>query len=216
MNAAFANAGSLSFELQATNKCNVGLQIQLDRYFLILKPEPHLWIAWGMQVRMRMLHAWPLLSQLWPRAIHALLELQEGRVQSDHQIWIHGCWKGGFPEASRRLSAQSLVCDFCCELLFLIATAVNKKSSINSPVVVWFQSCPKDILQKCMLRRTKEERKADLQLPPIKVCIRKDKLSKQERLNFSHSVFFNWVDVEIYWHIMNVFLKNQAEQTWNC
>eukprot|EP00913_Durusdinium_trenchii_P001440 g1333.t1 len=52
-----------------------------------------------------------------------------------------------------------------------------------------FQKLREDILHKCMLRRTKEERKADLQLPPIKVTIRKDKLSQQERTDFYSSIY---------------------------
>merc|ERR1719502_2371566 len=37
-----------------------------------------------------------------------------------------------------------------------------------------------DILANIMLRRTKEERKEDLKLPPIKIMLRKDSLTKEE------------------------------------
>jgi DNA repair protein RAD16 len=38
-----------------------------------------------------------------------------------------------------------------------------------------------DVLDKILLRRTKEERQADIQLPPLKISIRKDTLSAEER-----------------------------------
>lgn len=71
------------------------------------------------------------------------------------------------------------------------------KRDVSNPIIKYgymgagktaFQKLRQDILQRCMLRRTKEERKADLQLPPIKVCIRKDKLSKQET-DFYSSIY---------------------------
>lgn len=63
------------------------------------------------------------------------------------------------------------------------------KSKVSNPIIKFgyngagqaaFQTLRNDVLNQCMLRRTKEERKNDLKLPPIKVMIRKDKLSKQE------------------------------------
>jgi DNA repair protein RAD16 len=63
------------------------------------------------------------------------------------------------------------------------------KSKVSNPIIKYgymgagkaaFQTLRHDILNRVMLRRTKEERKSDLKLPPIKVHIRKDKLSKQE------------------------------------
>ncbi|CAK0855374.1 unnamed protein product [Prorocentrum cordatum] len=38
-----------------------------------------------------------------------------------------------------------------------------------------------DVLDKILLRRTKEERQADIRLPPLKISIRKDSLSAEER-----------------------------------
>ncbi|CAE7616604.1 rhp16 [Symbiodinium natans] len=71
------------------------------------------------------------------------------------------------------------------------------KRDVSNPIIKFgymgagktaFQKLRQDILQRCMLRRTKEERKADLKLPPIKVTIRKDKLSKQES-DFYSSIY---------------------------
>lgn len=71
------------------------------------------------------------------------------------------------------------------------------KRDVSNPIIKYgymgagktaFQKLREDILHKCMLRRTKEERKADLQLPPIKVTIRKDKLSQQET-DFYSSIY---------------------------
>mmetsp|Transcript_98335 Transcript_98335/g.194890 ORF Transcript_98335/g.194890 Transcript_98335/m.194890 type:complete len:1264 (-) Transcript_98335:250-4041(-) len=63
------------------------------------------------------------------------------------------------------------------------------KSKVSNPIIKYgyqgagrsaFQTLRDDLLNKVMLRRTKEERKADLKLPPIKTVMRKDKLSKEE------------------------------------
>jgi DNA repair protein RAD16 len=71
------------------------------------------------------------------------------------------------------------------------------KSKVSNPIIKYgymgagkeaFNTLRHDILGKTMLRRTKEERKKDLKLPPIKVMIRKDALSKQEA-DFYHSLY---------------------------
>eukprot|EP00933_Yihiella_yeosuensis_P042464 TRINITY_DN37055_c0_g1_i1.p1 TRINITY_DN37055_c0_g1~~TRINITY_DN37055_c0_g1_i1.p1 ORF type:complete len:1176 (-),score=294.54 TRINITY_DN37055_c0_g1_i1:157-3684(-) len=63
------------------------------------------------------------------------------------------------------------------------------KSKVSNPIIKYgymgagkeaFGTLRNDILNTCMLRRTKEERKNDLKLPPIKIHIRKDKMSQQE------------------------------------
>mmetsp|Transcript_79840 Transcript_79840/g.191652 ORF Transcript_79840/g.191652 Transcript_79840/m.191652 type:complete len:240 (+) Transcript_79840:1939-2658(+) len=54
----------------------------------------------GLQVRMRLLHAGPLLPQLRPCAVPALLLLQAGRVQPHHQVRLHGRRQDRLPEAS--------------------------------------------------------------------------------------------------------------------
>lgn len=86
-------------------------------------------------------------------------------------------------------------CPNCGHVRFMHYSSFKK--DVSNPIIkygymgagkVGFQKLRQDILQKCMLRRTKEERKADLQLPPIKVCIRKDKLSKQET-DFYSSIY---------------------------
>jgi len=63
------------------------------------------------------------------------------------------------------------------------------KSKVSNPIIKYgymgagktaFQTLRGDILNKVMLRRTKADRASDLKLPPIKITIRKDKLSKDE------------------------------------
>ncbi|CAJ1394059.1 unnamed protein product [Effrenium voratum] len=80
-----------------------------------------------------------------------------------------------------------------CERLAQLAAATSR----SNPIIKFgfmgagktaFQKLREGILQQCMLRRTKEERKEDLKLPPIKVLIRKDKLSKQET-DFYSSIY---------------------------
>lgn len=44
------------------------------------------------------------------------------------------------------------------------------------------------VLDVCLLRRTKVERAADVKLPPLTVCIRRDALSPQER-DFYEALF---------------------------
>jgi len=73
------------------------------------------------------------------------------------------------------------------------------KCKVSNPIIKFgymgagktaFQTLRNDILNKTMLRRTKEERKADLQLPGIQITIRKDALSQQER-DFYTSLYKN-------------------------
>jgi DNA repair protein RAD16 len=63
------------------------------------------------------------------------------------------------------------------------------KRTVSNPIIKYgymgagkaaFGTLRNDILGTCMLRRTKEERQEDLQLPKIKTLIRKDSLTKQE------------------------------------
>eukprot|EP00928_Gymnodinium_smaydae_P035606 TRINITY_DN25023_c0_g4_i1.p1 TRINITY_DN25023_c0_g4~~TRINITY_DN25023_c0_g4_i1.p1 ORF type:complete len:1193 (+),score=345.81 TRINITY_DN25023_c0_g4_i1:101-3679(+) len=71
------------------------------------------------------------------------------------------------------------------------------KSKVSNPIIKYgymgagkdaFNTLRHEILNRSMLRRTKEERKADLKLPGIKVVIRKDALSNQE-LDFYTSLY---------------------------
>ncbi|CAE7234061.1 rhp16, partial [Symbiodinium necroappetens] len=86
-------------------------------------------------------------------------------------------------------------CPNCGHVRFLHYSSF--KRDVSNPIIKFgymgagktaFGKLRQDILQRCMLRRTKEERKADLKLPPIKVIIRKDKLSKQE-MDFYSSIY---------------------------
>jgi len=79
-------------------------------------------------------------------------------------------------------------CPNCGHVRFLHFS--HFKRAVSNPIIkygymgagkVAFNTLRNDILGTTMLRRTKEERQADLQLPGIKIMIRKDALSKQER-----------------------------------
>lgn len=71
------------------------------------------------------------------------------------------------------------------------------KNKISNPIVKFgymgagkaaFGTLRNDLLNKIMLRRTKDQRKADLQLPDFSVVIRKDELSQQEK-DFYESLY---------------------------
>mmetsp|Transcript_103076 Transcript_103076/g.177906 ORF Transcript_103076/g.177906 Transcript_103076/m.177906 type:complete len:1211 (+) Transcript_103076:60-3692(+) len=71
------------------------------------------------------------------------------------------------------------------------------KSKISTPIIKYgyvgagveaFKRLREEVLQKVLLRRTKEQKKGDLKLPPLKITIRKDKLSTQER-DFYESIY---------------------------
>jgi DNA repair protein RAD16 len=83
------------------------------------------------------------------------------------------------------------------------------KSKISNPIIkygymgagkVAFDTLRSELLAKTMLRRTKEERKADLKLPPMKVVIRRDKLSKQEKDFYSSLYMQSVVKFDTYVH----------------
>mmetsp|Transcript_56102 Transcript_56102/g.88937 ORF Transcript_56102/g.88937 Transcript_56102/m.88937 type:complete len:1185 (-) Transcript_56102:208-3762(-) len=86
-------------------------------------------------------------------------------------------------------------CPNCGHVRFLHYS--HFKREVSNPIIKYgymgagksaFNTLRGDILGKTMLRRTKEERKADLKLPPIKTMIRKDTLSKQE-MDFYSSLY---------------------------
>lgn len=54
--------------------------------------------------------------------------------------------------------------------------------------IVALETLKKEVLDVCLLRRTKVERAADVKLPPLTVCIRRDALSPQER-DFYEALF---------------------------
>lgn len=86
-------------------------------------------------------------------------------------------------------------CPNCGHVRFLHYSAFKKE--VSNPIIKYgyvgpgkqaFLTLRNDVLSKVMLRRTKEERQEDLKLPPIKVVIRKDKLSQQE-MDFYTSLY---------------------------
>jgi len=93
--------------------------------------------------------------------------------------------KGCNCECSRFMRER--YCPNCGHVRFLHYSAFKRQ--VSNPIIKFgymgagktaFATLRNDILDKVMLRRTKEERKADLHLKPIKTVIRKDKMSKEE------------------------------------
>lgn len=88
-------------------------------------------------------------------------------------------------------------CPNCGHVRFLHYS--HFKRNVTNPITKYgymgagkqaFVTLRNDILGKAMLRRTKEERKADLKLPPIKIQIRRDAMSREEK-DFYQSIFMN-------------------------
>lgn len=94
--------------------------------------------------------------------------------------------KGCMCECSKFM--RDRYCPNCGHVRFMHYSCFKNK--VSNPIIKFgymgagksaFNTLRDDILNKVMLRRTKQERKADLQLPDIKVMVRKDTLSKQEQ-----------------------------------
>eukprot|EP00929_Paragymnodinium_shiwhaense_P111907 TRINITY_DN80181_c0_g1_i1.p1 TRINITY_DN80181_c0_g1~~TRINITY_DN80181_c0_g1_i1.p1 ORF type:complete len:1235 (+),score=360.93 TRINITY_DN80181_c0_g1_i1:185-3889(+) len=91
--------------------------------------------------------------------------------------------------------ARDKYCPNCGHVRFMHFSSF--KANVSKPIIKYgymgagrkaFETLRHSILDKIMLRRTKEERKSDLKLPPIKVMVRKDKLSQQE-MDFYESLY---------------------------
>eukprot|EP00931_Biecheleriopsis_adriatica_P089973 TRINITY_DN64028_c0_g1_i1.p1 TRINITY_DN64028_c0_g1~~TRINITY_DN64028_c0_g1_i1.p1 ORF type:complete len:1219 (+),score=284.44 TRINITY_DN64028_c0_g1_i1:79-3657(+) len=107
-------------------------------------------------------------------------------------------------------------CPNCGHVRFMHYSCFKKE--VSNPIIKYgymgagksaFTTLREDILNKCMLRRTKEERKADLKLPPMKVTIRKDKMSKQESDFYSSLYMQSCVKFDTFIHAGTI-LHNYA------
>lgn len=107
-------------------------------------------------------------------------------------------------------------CPNCGHVRFLHYSSFKRE--VSNPIIKFgymgagkaaFQKLRHDILSNVMLRRTKEERKKDLKLPPMKVMIRKDKLSKQESDFYSSLYMQSCVKFDTFIHAGTV-LHNYA------
>eukprot|EP00930_Biecheleria_cincta_P105906 TRINITY_DN98_c1_g1_i1.p1 TRINITY_DN98_c1_g1~~TRINITY_DN98_c1_g1_i1.p1 ORF type:complete len:1206 (-),score=311.60 TRINITY_DN98_c1_g1_i1:59-3676(-) len=107
-------------------------------------------------------------------------------------------------------------CPNCGHVRFLHYSSFKKE--VSNPIIKFgymgagktaFHKLRHDILSNVMLRRTKEERKKDLKLPPMKVTIRKDKLSKQESDFYSSLYMQSCVKFDTFIHAGTV-LHNYA------